>query len=100
MSEDKKKATSSGQATTVPLMVTIQPPVASCKILRSPSHESVTTDLSLFSVSSIAASDAKNLNRLVGFKTFGGGGGQQLSATIRGPSPNPDTRDDNHTSNR
>ncbi|XP_044019016.1 uncharacterized protein LOC122859473 isoform X2 [Aphidius gifuensis] len=85
MSEAETKLPPSASPT-VPLMVTIQPPVAS-RILRSPSHESVATDLSLFSVSSIA-SDVKGLNRLGGFKTF-----SEVQLTTRGPSPNPDTRD-------
>lgn len=51
----------------------------SCRMLRSPSHESVTTDLSLFSVSS--ASDTFGKHRLVTFKEY------------RGPSPNPDQKD-------
>lgn len=51
----------------------------SCKILRSPSHESVTTDLSLFSVSSSAASEINSVKRL-------------LSFSIRGHSPNPESR--------
>ncbi|XP_015117122.1 uncharacterized protein LOC107041195 [Diachasma alloeum] len=71
---------------TVPTMVTIQPP-PQCRMLRSPSHESVTTDLSLFSVSSIA-SDAKGANRLVGFKSY-----SDVQLVGRGPSPNPDTRE-------
>ena len=51
----------------------------SCRMLRSPSHESVTTDLSLFSVSSMSlAADMRSL-RLVGFNK------------MRGPSPNPDS---------
>ncbi|XP_014259165.1 uncharacterized protein LOC106672333 [Cimex lectularius] len=54
---------------------TPQTPVVTigCRMLRSPSHESVTTDLSLFSVSSVS-SDKKGLH------------------FIRGPSPNPDIR--------
>ncbi|XP_012268626.2 uncharacterized protein LOC105693356 [Athalia rosae] len=60
------------------------PQVAS-RMLRSPSHESVTTDLSLFSVSSIA-SDARG-NRLVPFKSY-----SDCQLASRGPSPNPDTR--------
>ncbi|PSN38972.1 hypothetical protein C0J52_11347 [Blattella germanica] len=60
-----------------------------CRMLRSPSHESVTTDLSLFSVSSIAASEAgARAMRLVTFKSYSDA---QLSAA-RGPSPNPDSR--------
>ncbi|XP_063992610.1 uncharacterized protein LOC135170575 [Diachasmimorpha longicaudata] len=72
--------------TTVPTMVTIQPPPP-CRMLRSPSHESVTTDLSLFSVSSIT-SEAKGANRLVGFKSY-----SDVQLAGRGPSPNPDTRE-------
>lgn len=50
----------------------------SCRMLRSPSHESVTTDLSLLSVSSVSlAADMRGL-RLVGFGK-------------RGVSPNPDS---------
>lgn len=71
---------------TIPTMVTIQPP-PQCRMLRSPSHESVTTDLSLFSVSSIA-SDAKAANRLVAFKSYSDA---QLAG--RGPSPNPEARE-------
>lgn len=52
----------------------------SCRMLRSPSHESVTTDLSMFSVSSLA-SDAFGKHRLVTFKEH------------RGPSPNPDLKE-------
>lgn len=51
----------------------------SCRMLRSPSHESVTTDLSLFSVSSVA-SEAVGKHRVLGFREQ------------RGPSPNPDTK--------
>ncbi|XP_034948109.1 uncharacterized protein [Chelonus insularis] len=60
-----------------------QPPVG--RMLRSPSHESVTTDLSLFTVSSIA-SDTKSNNRQP-FKSF-----SDAQLAIREPSPNPDTR--------
>ncbi|XP_011629822.1 uncharacterized protein LOC105422220 [Pogonomyrmex barbatus] len=56
------------------------------RMLRSPSHESVTTDLSLFSVSSIA-SDLRGANRLVTFKSYSDA---QLAG--RGPSPKPDSR--------
>jgi len=52
-----------------------------CRMLRSPSHESVTTDLSLFSVSSLA-SEALGRHRIVTFKTNEG----------RGPSPNPEMK--------
>ena len=56
----------------------------SCRILRSPSHESVTTDLSLFSVSSLTseqfAASAGNKHRLLALKEH------------RGPSPNPDIK--------
>ena len=68
---------------------TMQPPiltVTSGRILRSPSHESVTTDLSLFSVSSIA-SDAKCGNRLVTFKSY-----SDVQLSGRDQSPNPDSR--------
>ncbi|CAD6208695.1 GSCOCG00003505001-RA-CDS [Cotesia congregata] len=63
----------------------IQP--SSYRILRSPSHESVTTDLSLFSVSSIA-SNAKSSNRLTTFKSY-----SDAHLSGRGSSPNPDARD-------
>lgn len=56
------------------------------RMLRSPSHESVTTDLSLFSVSSIA-SDLRGANRLVTFKSY-----SDAQLTARGPSPKPDSR--------
>ncbi|KAF5299479.1 hypothetical protein FQR65_LT01060 [Abscondita terminalis] len=63
--------------------LTPQTPVltVACKILRSPSHESVTTDLSLFSVSSVA-SDLHTGRRLFSFSKSDG----------RGHSPNPDSR--------
>ncbi|XP_044257940.1 uncharacterized protein LOC123007006 [Tribolium madens] len=66
--------------------LTPQTPVltVACRILRSPSHESVTTDLSLFSVSSVA-SDAQVGRRLLSF-------GKCDSQYIRGHSPNPDSR--------
>ncbi|XP_050462273.1 uncharacterized protein LOC126857144 [Cataglyphis hispanica] len=56
------------------------------RMLRSPSHESVTTDLSLFSVSSIA-SDLRCANRLVTFKSY-----SDAQLVARGPSPKPDSR--------
>lgn len=55
------------------------------RMLRSPSHESVTTDLSLFSVSSIA-SELRGANRLVTFKSY-----SDVQLTGRGPSPKPDS---------
>jgi hypothetical protein len=61
-----------------------------CRMLRSPSHESVTTDLSLFSVSSIASEAAgvgTRAMRLVTFKSY-----SDAQLTARGPSPNPDSR--------
>ncbi|CAG9789888.1 unnamed protein product [Diatraea saccharalis] len=54
-------------------------------VARSPSHESVTTDLSLFSVSS-AASDARIL-RLLACKA-----GQGPDPNLRVASPNPDSK--------
>ncbi|CAH0599492.1 unnamed protein product [Chrysodeixis includens] len=54
-------------------------------VARSPSHESVTTDLSLFSVSS-AASDARVL-RLLACKA-----GQGPDPALRVASPNPDSK--------
>lgn len=56
-----------------------------CRMLRSPSHESVTTDLSLFSVSSLASEAAGKGVRLVSFKSC-------TDVAGRGPSPNPDSR--------
>lgn len=56
------------------------------RMLRSPSHESVTTDLSLFSVSSIA-SELRGVNRLVTFKSY-----TDVHLAGRGPSPKPDSR--------
>lgn len=56
------------------------------RVLRSPSHESVTTDLSLFSVSSIA-SDLRCGSRLVTFKSY-----SEAQLLDRGPSPKPDSR--------
>ena len=58
-----------------------------CRMLRSPSHESVTTDLSLFSVSSLASETpggTGNRMRLVSFKSY-----SDAHLTARGPSPNP-----------
>ncbi|KAL3279734.1 hypothetical protein HHI36_017243 [Cryptolaemus montrouzieri] len=65
--------------------LTPQTPVltVACRILRSPSHESVTTDLSLFSVSS-SASDPHG-RRLLSF-------GKCDSQLARGHSPNPENR--------
>ena len=56
------------------------------RMLRSPSHESVTTDLSLFSVSSIA-SELRGVNRLANFKSY-----TDIHLAGRGPSPKPDSR--------
>ncbi|XP_017780615.1 PREDICTED: uncharacterized protein LOC108565588 [Nicrophorus vespilloides] len=65
--------------------LTPQTPVltVACRILRSPSHESVTTDLSLFSVSTVA-SDVHAGRRLLSFS--------KSDQFVRGNSPNPDTR--------
>nr|CAD7439901.1 unnamed protein product [Timema bartmani] len=68
------------------------PQMAACRMLRSPSHESVTTDLSLFSVSSIASEAAAAVGggramRLVNFKSY-----SDAHLMVRGPSPNPDSR--------
>lgn len=52
----------------------------SCRMLRSPSHESMTTDLSLFSVSSLASEAINRHQKFLSFK----------SNEPRGPSPNPD----------
>ena len=66
---------------------TIQPSIqVTPRMLRSPSHESVTTDLSLFSISSIA-SDIKYGNRLNTFKSY-----SDAHLSARGPSPNPESR--------
>lgn len=67
--------------------MTVQCPVlqVTSRMLRSPSHESVTTDLSLFSVSSIA-SELRGANRLVTFKSY-----SDVQLTGRGPSPKPDS---------
>ncbi|KAL1506780.1 hypothetical protein ABEB36_006081 [Hypothenemus hampei] len=64
-------------------LIAPQTPVLSvtCRILRSPSHESVTTDLSLFSVSSVDSTGGK---RILNF-----------TKCDRGLSPNPDTRNQN-----
>lgn len=87
-----------------PSVATAQTPVlqVACRMLRSPSHESVTTDLSLFSVSSIASdaaaaaaaaggnsssSGASNRLRLVTFKSY-----SEAHLTARGPSPNPENK--------
>lgn len=69
--------------------LTPQTPVlnVACRIVRSPSHESVTTDLSLFSVSSVA-SDAHGGRRLLSFNKCDG-------QFARGHSPNPETRNQN-----
>lgn len=56
------------------------------RMLRSPSHESVTTDLSLFSVSSIA-SELRGVNRLVTFNSY-----TDVHLAGRGPSPKPNSR--------
>lgn len=69
-----------------PKLNTPQTPVlsVSCRMLRSPSHESVTTDLSLFSVSSIASDALARGMRLVSFKSYND------TLVGRGPSPNPE----------
>ncbi|XP_076618194.1 uncharacterized protein LOC143340295 [Colletes latitarsis] len=54
------------------------------RMLRSPSHESVTTDLSLFSVSTIL-SELRGTNRFVTFKS-----NNHVHLADRGPSPKPD----------
>lgn len=70
--------------------LTPQTPVLSvaCRILRSPSHESVTTDLSLFSVSSAASDAHGGGRRLLNFHKCDG-------QFVRGHSPNPDNRNQN-----
>lgn len=90
MSEAEAKPPASSASTPANITqvpVVLQTPVlqVACRMLRSPSHESVTTDLSLFSVSSIA-SEARG-NRLVAFKSY-----SDAHLASRGPSPNPDTR--------
>lgn len=57
-----------------------------CRMLRSPSHESITTDLSLFSVSSTQSLDTRGM-RLVTFRAY-----PDSLASVRGPSPNPDSK--------
>ncbi|KAL1461722.1 hypothetical protein WDU94_013594 [Cyamophila willieti] len=57
-----------------------------CRMLRSPSHESITTDLSLFSVSSTHSLDTRGV-RLVTFRAY-----PDSLASVRGPSPNPDSK--------
>lgn len=61
-----------------------------CRMLRSPSHESVTTDLSLFSVSSLA-SEATGTSagrmRLVTFKSY-----SDAQLAVKAPSPNPQNK--------
>ncbi|XP_003425414.1 uncharacterized protein LOC100678221 [Nasonia vitripennis] len=86
--EQKQPTVAAPPPTPAVTQVTIQPPVlqVASRMLRSPSHESVTTDLSLFSVSSIA-SDAKCANRLATFKSY-----SDVHLSGRGPSPNPDSR--------
>lgn len=67
---------------TTPKTSSIQPTThalaVSCRMLRSPSHES---DLSMFSVSSLASDALYGKHRLVTFKEH------------RGPSPNPDLKE-------
>lgn len=73
-----------------PNLVTIQPPSVlqvATRMLRSPSHESVTTDLSLFSVSSIASDAKSSVNRLATFKSY-----SDAHLSSRMPSPNPESR--------
>lgn len=67
-------------------LITVQCPTlqVTSRMLRSPSHESVTTDISLFSVSSIA-SELRGTNRLVTFKSY-----SDVQLAGRGPSPKPD----------
>lgn len=91
MSESEAKPASPVPSTCVQCcnnLATMQCPAlqVTSRMLRSPSHESVTTDLSLFSVSSIA-SDVRATNRLVTFKSYSDA---QLAG--RGPSPKPDSR--------
>lgn len=54
----------------------------SCRMLRSPSHESMTTDLSLFSVSSLASEAINRHQKFLSFKPN----------EPRGPSPNPESK--------
>ncbi|XP_030747743.1 uncharacterized protein LOC115876188 [Sitophilus oryzae] len=74
----------SGSSGEMPSLIAPQTPVLSvaCRILRSPSHESVTTDLSLFSVSSVDS-------------TTGGKRLLSFSKCDRGHSPNPESRNQN-----
>ncbi|XP_054259295.1 uncharacterized protein LOC128984030 [Macrosteles quadrilineatus] len=59
-------------------------------MLRSPSHESVTTDLSLFSVSSLASEAAGRSVKLVTFRHHSDMAGRE-------PSPNPDSKGQTNT---
>lgn len=74
--------------------LTPQTPVltVACRILRSPSHESVTTDLSLFSVSSVASDGTTNNRKLLNFpnkSTTNPTNSNDDHQFVRGPSPNP-----------
>lgn len=76
-------------ATSQSTSATPQTPVltVACRMLRSPSHESVTTDLSLFSVTSLASDAGTGSGgrmRLVTFKSY-----NEAHITARGLSPNP-----------
>lgn len=79
-------STESATATTDNSQLTPQTPIltVSCKILRSPSHESVTTDLSLFSVSSVASDVQVTTRRILNFTN------KCDNHFARGHSPNPD----------
>lgn len=67
-----------------PLSAALTP--ESCRILRSPSHDSFTTDLSLLSVSSL--SGLNNPNHLTVDNRAGSK--HRLNKLSRGSSPNPD----------
>lgn len=75
---------------TRPLSASIAPTIQ-CRILRSPSHDSVTTDLSLLSVSTHTAEAINCSNHQLG----GGADAKskhnnRVHRSDRGSSPNPD----------
>lgn len=64
----------------------------SCRILRSPSHESVTTNLSLFSVSSAASEAVSRTGNSSTNLTADNKGRLILFREHRGLSPKPDLK--------
>lgn len=85
VSNDTSTAITSSSTQNTPPALTV-----ACRILRSPSHESVTTDLSLFSISTAtAASELHSAGRrLLSFSRSGEG----PTFVVRGHSPNPESR--------